>query len=201
MINFAVDIQGGEQLQRAILSMSELCQRPMVQPGVFDGLLSTYKSHTGKVFATRGAVLGTPWPPLAPSTIAARLSSKGGRGKARRSAARRLAGSHGMDMLILRDTLKLEQSLINDARRDFGKKKTHQKVEFWTRVKYAKYHQTGTQAHGMRTRLSDRKHLHATGGMPARPLYIMTQQFGSDFNAVMRESLHDFMRSRVNGGI
>ena len=182
MINFAVDIEGLEQWQRAVLSMSEWCQRPMVQPGVFDGLLNVYKSHTNKVFATRGQVINAPWPPLAPSTIAARLSRKGGRGKKRRTQARRDVGMFGADVLILRDTLKLEQSLVNDARRDFGKTKRQTKVEFYTRVPYAKYHQTGTKR------------------MPARPLYLMTEAFGSEYNTVLRSSLHDFMRSRVNGG-
>jgi hypothetical protein len=60
VINFAVDIQGGEQLQRAILSMSEWCQRPMVQPGVFDGLHGVYNAHTRKVWETQGAVVGAP---------------------------------------------------------------------------------------------------------------------------------------------
>jgi len=85
--------------------------------------------------------------------------------------------------LILRDTLRLQKSVEDPARRDFAKTKRPAKVEFWTRVPYAKYHQTGTKR------------------MPARPLYLMTEQFGGDYNTVMRQSLYDFMRTRVNGGI
>ena len=166
MINFAVDIEGLEQWQRAVLSMSEWCQRPMVQPGVFDGLHGAYMDHTEKVWQTKGGVIGVPWPPLATSTVRQKQRNPRWHGRS-----------------ILMRSLRLARSFLSATSRDHATKKTHQKVEFWTRVPYAKYHQTGTKR------------------MPARPLYLMTEQFGGDYNTVMRQSLYDFMRTRVNGGI
>ena len=200
MINFAVDIEGLEQWQRAVLSMSEWCQRPMIQPGVFDGLLNVYVKHTKEVYRTRGAVIDSPWPPLAESTIARRMSEKGKRTEAARKRARKVQRTSNLASLILRDTLRLQKSVEDPARRDFAKTKRPAKVEFWTRVPYAQYHQTGTRAMGKRSRLSDHKELRGRGGMPARPLYLMTPAFGEDYNLVLRSSLHDFMRTRVNGG-
>lgn len=165
MIDLQVSVDGSDQLLRAALSMSEWCQRPMTQPGVFDGLHGTYNTHTEKVWQTQGGIIGAPWPPLAPSTIRQKQANPRWRGRG-----------------ILQRNLRLARSFLSTTSRDHATKKTHQKAEFWTRVPYATYHQTGTKR------------------MPARPLYVMTQEFGNDYNAVMRESLYDFMRSRVNGG-
>ena len=167
MIDFQIRIHPEDQSQfaRAVLSMSEWCQRPMTHPGVFEGLQKTYDNHTSKVWQTQGGAIGEPWPPLADSTIRQKIANP---------------RWHGRNMLMR--SLRLAKSFLSDTSRDHASKQTHQAAEFWTRVPYAKYHQTGTKR------------------MPARPLYKMTKAFGDDYNAILKASLYDFMRSRVNGG-
>ena len=147
-----IRVTGLEDLTNATGEMKKWGERP------FDGVASFYirknwMDRIDRAFVTKGQSIGTKWKPLSPSYAAWK-------------------GRHfpGRPLLVLRGPMK--QSLTDESSRNaIYNRKGGRQLILGTRIKYAKFHQYGTDK------------------MPARPFFKVDQGLVNDWAKEMAKDV------------
>jgi phage gpG-like protein len=116
-VRVSIEVLGDKVVERELLRFGA---RATDLSPAFDTILDQFEEWETHQFETEGAFLGTPWEPLAPSTI-----------------TRKTALGQPLDILVA--TGELRASLTGRGR-DAVRESRHDEATFGTRVPYAMYH-------------------------------------------------------------
>ena len=132
MIGLKVNVLGFTSWQHALLEGQQWMRRPFYEDDkLVDKLDKVFIGHEKKVFATKGSVLGAPWPALSPAYAAWKQE-------------------HFPGMPIMQRKRRLIRGLTEPTRRDHIAKRNSKATrgEFGTTAPYMKYHQQERTSRG-----------------------------------------------------